>query len=109
MKERTEILIRNYCAQLAASAQGASGKNVKIQKPQSETNNGEEEVLKNQEETPRRRVRKPSKSLTAVLSARSKVACGITSKPKEPVLNIDESDINNELAEVEYVEDIYKY
>ncbi|KAF5816521.1 putative cyclin [Helianthus annuus] len=102
-------ITRNYCAQLAANAHGAAGKNVKIQKPQSETNNGEEVVLKNQEETPRRRAKKPSKSLTAVLSARSKVACGITSKPKDPVVNIDESDINNELAEVEYVEDIYKF
>ncbi|KAJ0775586.1 putative cyclin domain-containing protein [Helianthus annuus] len=37
------------------------------------------------------------------------VACGITSKPKDPVVNIDESDVNNELAEVEYVEDIYKF
>ncbi|KAF5775309.1 putative Cyclin-like superfamily [Helianthus annuus] len=65
--------------------------------------------LKPQDETPRRRSKKPSKSLTTVLTARSKVACGITTRPKDPVVNIDEADINNELAEVEYVEDIYTF
>ncbi|KAI7754381.1 hypothetical protein M8C21_025613 [Ambrosia artemisiifolia] len=104
----TRPITRNYHAQLVANAQGAADKNVKIQKPQSETNNGEV-ALKKQEESPKRRAKKPSKSLTSVLSARSKVACGITLKPKDPVVNIDESDINNELAEVEYVEDIYKF
>ncbi|XP_076934928.1 G2/mitotic-specific cyclin S13-7-like isoform X2 [Bidens hawaiensis] len=61
------------------------------------------------DETPKRRSRKPSKSLTTVLTARSKAACGITTKPKDPVVNIDEPDIGNELAQVEYVEDIYKF
>ncbi|KAL9992793.1 putative cyclin domain-containing protein [Helianthus debilis subsp. tardiflorus] len=65
--------------------------------------------LKPQDETPRRRSKKPSKSLTTVLTARSKAACGITTRPKDPVVNIDEADINNELAEVEYVEDIYTF
>nr|GFA52449.1 hypothetical protein [Tanacetum cinerariifolium] len=38
------------------------------------------------------------------------VAWGITTKPKDHVLaNIDESDNNNELAEVEYVEEIYAF
>ncbi|GJV02588.1 zinc finger, CCHC-type containing protein [Tanacetum coccineum] len=36
------------------------------------------------------------------------VACGINARPKDHVVNIDASDINNELAETEYVEDIYK-
>lgn len=50
--------------------------------------------------------KKPQKSLSSVLSARSKVASGITTtKPKDPVIiNIDEFDKNNELAEVAYVE-----
>ncbi|KAI7728216.1 hypothetical protein M8C21_020408 [Ambrosia artemisiifolia] len=65
--------------------------------------------MKAQEDTPRRRSKKPSKSLTTVLTARSKAACGITIRPKDPVVNIDEADIDNELAEVEYVEDIYKF
>ncbi|KAI3829043.1 hypothetical protein L1987_03157 [Smallanthus sonchifolius] len=87
---------RNFHAQLVENAQGAHEKNVKKSEP-------------NNEETPRRRSKKPSKSLTTVLTARSKAACGIKTKPKDPVVNIDESDINNELAEVEYVEDIYKF
>ncbi|PWA46247.1 Cyclin A/B/D/E [Artemisia annua] len=54
--------------------------------------------------------KKPLKSLSSVLSARSKVASGIaTTKPKDPIINIDEFDKNNELAEVEYVEEIYTF
>ncbi|GKA40596.1 G2/mitotic-specific cyclin S13-7-like protein [Tanacetum coccineum] len=51
---------------------------------------------------------KPPKSIIIVLIARSKVTCGINARPKDPVVNIDASDINNELVETEYVEDIYK-
>ncbi|KAK1418911.1 hypothetical protein QVD17_28062 [Tagetes erecta] len=94
---------RSFHAQLVEN-----DKNVKMQKPQTELNNGEV-PQKTNEQTPKRRSRKPSKSLTTVLTARSKAACGITTKPKDPVVDIDESDINNELAEVEYVEDIYKF
>lgn len=36
-------------------------------------------------------------------------ACGIANKPKDPIANIDESDVDDELAVVEYVEDIYKF
>ncbi|KVH91526.1 Cyclin A/B/D/E [Cynara cardunculus var. scolymus] len=107
------ILIRTFRAQLLANGQAAADKNIK--KPLAEENNGnlvskqKKEVVGNHEETPKRRTRKPSKTLTSVLTARSKAACGITTKPKDPVVNIDESDINNELAEVEYVEDIYTF
>ncbi|KAK2430769.1 putative GRIP/coiled-coil protein [Trifolium repens] len=38
---------------------------------------------------------------------RSKAACGLTNKPKE-IVDIDAGDANNELAAVEYLEDIYK-
>ncbi|KAI3700488.1 hypothetical protein L2E82_45118 [Cichorium intybus] len=99
-------ITRTFRAQLVANAQ-AVDKNVK--KPQEETTNSDDLPLKNHEETPKRKHKKPTKSLTSVLTARSKVACGITTKPKDPVINIDEPDINNELAEVEYVEDIYKF
>ncbi|KAL4567537.1 hypothetical protein LXL04_023124 [Taraxacum kok-saghyz] len=88
-------ITRTFRAQLVANAQSVVDKNIK--KPQ-ET-----------EETPKRKPKKPTKSLTSVLTARSKFACGITTKPTDPINNIDESDINNELAEVEYVEDIYKF
>lgn len=44
---------------------------------------------------------------SSVLSARSKAACGITNKPK--ILDIDESDKDNHLAAVEYVDDMYSF
>ncbi|KAL7247764.1 hypothetical protein ACSBR2_002634 [Camellia fascicularis] len=55
--------------------------------------------------------RKKSQTLTSVLTARSKPACGLTDKPKpkEQIVDIDAADIDNELAVVEYVEDIYKF
>ena len=36
-------------------------------------------------------------------------ACGITNKPKEQIIDIDASDVDNELAAVEYIDDIYKF
>jgi len=36
-------------------------------------------------------------------------ACGITNKPKENIIDIDASDVDNELAAVEYIDDIYKF
>ncbi|XP_039831696.1 cyclin-B1-1-like isoform X2 [Panicum virgatum] len=48
-------------------------------------------------------------TLTSVLSARSKAACGITDKPREVIEDIDKLDVNNQLAVVEYVEDIYTF
>ncbi|OMO53900.1 hypothetical protein CCACVL1_28253 [Corchorus capsularis] len=53
--------------------------------------------------------KKKSHSLTSVLTARSKAACGIAKKPKEDIVDIDAVDANNDLAGVEYVEDIYKF
>ncbi|KAK6933444.1 Cyclin, C-terminal domain [Dillenia turbinata] len=56
---------------------------------------------------------KPSKSkkkiqsLTSVLTARSKVACRLTNKPKEDIVDIDSTDFN-ELAIVKYVEDMVR-
>ncbi|PAN18860.1 hypothetical protein PAHAL_3G231600 [Panicum hallii] len=46
-------------------------------------------------------------TLTTVLTARSKTACGI--KQKELIEDIDKLDGNNQLAMVDYVEDIYKF
>ncbi|XP_059646030.1 G2/mitotic-specific cyclin S13-7-like [Cornus florida] len=54
--------------------------------------------------------RKKTQTLTSILTARSKAACGLTDKPREEqILDIDAVDVNNELAVVEYVEDIYKF
>ncbi|CAK8543044.1 unnamed protein product [Lathyrus sativus] len=52
--------------------------------------------------------KKSSRTLTSVLTARSKAACGLTNKPKE-IVDIDAADANNELAAVEYLDDIYKF
>nr|QYW07116.1 cyclin B1-2 [Dimocarpus longan] len=50
------------------------------------------------------------KAFSSVLSARSKLAaCGLTNKPKDLEINIDAADVDNELAVVEYVDDIYNY
>lgn len=37
------------------------------------------------------------------------VACGLAYKPKDAVEDIDATDIDNELAAVEYIDDIYKF
>lgn len=38
-----------------------------------------------------------------------KAACGLSHKPKNQIADIDAADVNNELAVVEYVEDIYTF
>ncbi|KAL8162975.1 hypothetical protein V2J09_014464 [Rumex salicifolius] len=53
--------------------------------------------------------RKKVSTTTSILTARSKAACGMVAKPKDPIVDIDAADIDNELAVVEYVEDIYKF
>ncbi|XP_028761439.1 G2/mitotic-specific cyclin S13-7 [Neltuma alba] len=53
--------------------------------------------------------KKKPHTLTSVLTARSKAACGVTNKPKEQIVDIDAADTGNELAAVEYIEDIYKF
>ncbi|KAK1397477.1 hypothetical protein POM88_007340 [Heracleum sosnowskyi] len=40
----------------------------------------------------------------------SKVACGLVNRPKDDLItNIDATDVDDELAAVEYVYDIYKF
>ncbi|KAK6923859.1 Cyclin, N-terminal [Dillenia turbinata] len=68
-----------------------------------------EEDIKKKENKPSKSSKKKIQSLTSVLTARSKVACGLTKRPKEEIVDIDSADVNNELAVVEYVEDIYKF
>ncbi|KAK6944478.1 AAA ATPase, AAA+ lid domain [Dillenia turbinata] len=62
-----------------------------------------EEIKK--ENTPAKASKKKVHSLTFVLTARSKAACGLANKPKKQIVDIDAADTNNELAVVEYVED----
>ncbi|CAJ1971237.1 unnamed protein product [Sphenostylis stenocarpa] len=49
---------------------------------------------------------KNAKAYSSVLSARSKAACGL---PRELVVNIDATDMDNELAAAEYIDDIYEF
>ncbi|KAF4356293.1 G2/mitotic-specific cyclin S13-7-like [Cannabis sativa] len=49
------------------------------------------------------------KTFTSTLSARSKAACGINNKPKGEIVNIDAKDGDNELAVVEYIDELYNY
>ncbi|CAH8343981.1 unnamed protein product [Eruca vesicaria subsp. sativa] len=51
--------------------------------------------------------KKKNVTYSSVLSARSKAASSITNKPK--ILDIDESDRDNHLAAVEYVDDMYAF
>lgn len=39
----------------------------------------------------------------------NQAACGVTKKPKDPIVDIDAEDSNNELAAAEYVEDMYNF
>ncbi|KAJ6302818.1 hypothetical protein OIU77_016836 [Salix suchowensis] len=54
----------------------------------------------------RRVSRKGVKTLTSILSARSKAAFG---KAEDTVVDIDAADVTNELAVVEYVDDMYEF
>ncbi|KFK30368.1 hypothetical protein AALP_AA7G252100 [Arabis alpina] len=66
----------------------------------------EEHVVKEKKIVTKKKV---ATSYTSVLTARSKAACGIEKKPKEVIVDIDSVDAENDLAAVEYVEDIYSF
>ncbi|WRX35338.1 Cyclin [Theobroma cacao] len=56
-----------------------------------------------------RSFRKNIKTLTSILSAQSRAACTVvTNELKDHVVSIDAADVNDELAVVEYVDDLYK-
>nr|ACF81644.1 unknown [Zea mays] len=62
-----------------------------------------------------RAVTKPARKVTTKNVPRPgagqapKAACGLTEKPKEPIEDIDKFDGDNQLALVDYVEDIYTF
>ncbi|KAK4370670.1 hypothetical protein RND71_010145 [Anisodus tanguticus] len=70
-----------------------------------------DEDVKTVEEIPLnvRTVKKSGKTLTSILTARSKAACGLSNKPRIQIVDIDAADVDNHLAAVEYVEDLYKF
>ncbi|XP_050235360.1 G2/mitotic-specific cyclin S13-7-like [Mercurialis annua] len=123
-------MTRSFCAQLLANAQNAAAaeNNKKLvcvnvdKKPKAaqqqqkkavvEVKQKPEEVIEISPETEKPQVvekKKVQQTFTSALTARSKLACGITKKPKDEIVDIDAADANNELAGVEYVEDIYSF
>ncbi|CAN6846966.1 unnamed protein product [Brassica oleracea] len=107
-------ITRSFRAQLLANANGGENKApvLAAKKPQPLVPNKNLAVKK--EAAPAAAVSSPPKNkkvtYSSVLSARSKAACGVvvTNKPKK-ILDIDESDKDNHLAAVEYVEDMYSF
>ncbi|XP_010521579.1 PREDICTED: cyclin-B1-4 [Tarenaya hassleriana] len=58
---------------------------------------------------PKKTPRRSSKTFSATLTARSKAASGTKKGVKDTVIDIDAADADNELAAVEYVDDIYMF
>ncbi|CAA0839596.1 Cyclin-B1-4 [Striga hermonthica] len=70
----------------------------------------ERETEPNKENPTGKSSKKKAPTLTSTLSARSKASCGLSNKLKEKIVDIDADYICvNELAVVEYVEDMYKF
>uniref|UniRef100_A0A0D9UZR6 Cyclin N-terminal domain-containing protein n=1 Tax=Leersia perrieri TaxID=77586 RepID=A0A0D9UZR6_9ORYZ len=95
----------------------------KCRKPiklRNETNKAKPEVIvissdsekqkKNQVQRAASRRRAPIHTLTSILTKCSRASDGVITSPKKaPVYDIDASDVHNELAVVDYVEDIYRF
>ncbi|XP_075506303.1 G2/mitotic-specific cyclin S13-7-like [Primulina tabacum] len=69
----------------------------------------EEKICKSKKKAKEGSSKNPTKTLTAILTARSKDVCGLDKKPKDLIVDIDAADVENELAAVEYIEDIYSF
>ncbi|PSS15746.1 G2/mitotic-specific cyclin S13-6 like [Actinidia chinensis var. chinensis] len=100
------IAVPKAAAQRKVTVKAKPNQNVIVISP-----DAEEEVKKESTKAGETSSRKKTqKTLTSILTARSKAACGLTDKPKEEqIVDIDAADIDNELAVVEYVEDLYKF
>ncbi|KAE8037091.1 hypothetical protein FH972_009714 [Carpinus fangiana] len=104
-----KVAVKRKCSAKVAEAQEKA-----TEKPRPETvvviSDEEEKVDPLSERKSRERPsRKEVKTLTAILTARSKAASGVTFKPEGQVVNIDAGDENDALAVVEYIDDIYKF
>ncbi|KAI3446556.1 hypothetical protein Pfo_003221 [Paulownia fortunei] len=70
----------------------------------------EKEKPLNKEKAGEKSSKKKAPTLTSTLTARSKAACGLSNKPKkERIVDIDAADVGNDLAVVEYVEEMYNF
>ncbi|KAL6555314.1 G2/mitotic-specific cyclin-2 [Orobanche gracilis] len=63
----------------------------------------------NEENPVEKSSKKKPPTLTSTLTARSKAACGLSSKSKVQIVDIDADDVDNDLAVVEYIEDMYSF
>ncbi|KAJ4968676.1 hypothetical protein NE237_015377 [Protea cynaroides] len=138
-QEFSRPLTRSFCAQLLANAQGAAEYNSKKPaaevvngvvekngavpakparkkvnaKPKPDMTSKVSPAQGEEKRIEKNASHKTSKSkaqtLTSVLTARSKDACGLSNKSSDPIVNIDEADVDNHLAMADYVEDLYKF
>ncbi|KAK6151349.1 hypothetical protein DH2020_013984 [Rehmannia glutinosa] len=70
----------------------------------------EKPIIINKKNAGEKSSKKKAPTLTSTLTARSKAACGLSNKPKaSQIVDIDAADVNNDLAVVEYVEEMYKF
>ncbi|CAK9152677.1 unnamed protein product [Ilex paraguariensis] len=82
--------------------------NVIVVSPDTEEENKNEKT-KNKKKSGEGSYRKKAPTLTSALTSRSKAACGLADKRQVEIIDIDAADVTNELAVVDYVEDIYKF
>ncbi|XP_020254657.1 G2/mitotic-specific cyclin S13-7-like isoform X2 [Asparagus officinalis] len=102
----------NFGAQLLANAQKKA--QIRETKPKVSVKPKPAEVIieispDSDEVTKKRSSRKKVHTMTSVLTARSKAASGINHKLIEPIPDIDASDAGDQLAVVDYIEEIYKF
>eukprot|EP00261_Vitis_vinifera_P034716 XP_019075959.1 PREDICTED: G2/mitotic-specific cyclin-2 isoform X4 [Vitis vinifera] len=115
-------LTRSFCAQLPENGRAqkpiaevvsvhgfAPGKARKKPKPQTVVTISPDENDKSKPST-QGSLTKKVKTLSSILTTQSKMAaCRLTDRPRVPIINIDADDVDNELAAVEYVDDIYQF
>lgn len=96
---------------VAQAVKGAQRKQVDKPKPENVIVISSDEKSEKSKHVTKRQgsSRKDVKTLTSILSARSKAACGLVNKLNDSIENIDGADAGNELAVTEYVDDIYKF
>ncbi|KAI4341220.1 hypothetical protein MLD38_025970 [Melastoma candidum] len=79
-----------------------------VEKVKEETKEVADKDLENNKKKADKSSRRNVPTLTSVLTARSKAACGLSRRP-EGIVDIDAADASNELAVSDYVEDLYMF
>ncbi|KAI3862831.1 hypothetical protein MKW98_008671 [Papaver atlanticum] len=110
-KNKKPVVITDKAAVLKTKVSNPVAKKAVVkpkQEPVIEISAHAEEAKKEKPNTQKSSRKKKVQTMTSVLSARSKVACGLSDKAKD-IVGIDAGDIDNQLAAVEYVEDLYNF